>query len=63
MLRHWILLGAVLTTFFYLFVPGALWLVDSLLRNTLEQKLFIVKWHRLGILLALILWAIWLLNY
>ena len=59
MLRHWILLGAVLTTFFYLFVPGALWLVDRLLRNTLEQKLFIVKWHWAGVAISVVLWVVW----
>ena len=63
MLRHWILLGAVLTSFFYLFVPGALWLVDRLFRNILEQRLFAVKWHWRGMLVSLILWGIWLLNY
>jgi hypothetical protein len=59
MLRHWFLLGAVLLTFFFLFVPSVLWLTDRFLRKALEQRLFVVKWHPLWMLMAGVCWLVW----
>jgi hypothetical protein len=63
MLRYWILLAAVLTGFFYLFLPLALWLIDRLFRNALEQRLFKVKWNVIGIMIAFFLWVYSLLGF
>jgi hypothetical protein len=59
MLRHWFLLGAVLLTFFFLFVPSVLWLTDRFLRKALEQRLFVVNWHPLWMLMAGVCWLVW----
>lgn len=59
MLRHWILLGAVLTGFFFIFLPLSLWLLDKLFRGVLEQRLFKVRWIWPGVAAALILWVAW----
>jgi len=40
MLRHWVLLGVILTCFFVVFVPGVLWLLDKSFSNMLGQWLF-----------------------
>jgi hypothetical protein len=61
MLRHWFLLGAVLLTFFFLFVPSVLWLTDRFLRKALEQRLFVVNWHPLWMLMAGVCWLVWAL--
>jgi hypothetical protein len=61
MLRHWFLLGAVLLTFFFLFVPSVLWLTDRFLRKALEQRLFVVKLHPLWMLMAGVCWLVWAL--
>ena len=63
MLKYWILLAAVLTGFFYLFLPLSLWLIDRLFRNALEQRLFKVKWNVAGIMIAVSLWVYWLLGF
>ena len=59
MLRHWILLGAVLTGFFFVFVPLSLWLLDQLFSKVLEQQVFAVKWHWAGVAASLVLWLMW----
>lgn len=59
MLRHWLLLGAVLSGFFFVFVPGILWILDKMFSKVLEQRLFAVKWNRAGVAVSLILWLIW----
>jgi hypothetical protein len=63
MLRHWILLAAVLTGFFFLLLPASLWLIDRLFRNALEQRLFKVKWNVVGIMIAVSLWVFWVLGF
>lgn len=59
MLRHWLLLGAILSGFFFVFVPGILWILDKMFSKVLEQRLFAVKWHRVGVAASLLLWLIW----
>jgi hypothetical protein len=61
--RYWILLAAVLTGFFYIFLPVSLWLIDRLFRNVLEQRLFKVKWSVAGIMIAVSLWVFWVLGF
>jgi hypothetical protein len=61
MLRHWILLGAVLTGFFFVFVPGILWVLDKMFSKVLEQRLFAVRWNLSGVIAAIILWVYWCL--
>ena len=59
MLRHWILLGAVLTGFFFVFLPLSLWLLDKLFSGVMEQRLFAVKWYWAGVAASLALWLMW----
>jgi hypothetical protein len=59
MLRHWLLLGAILLGFFFLFVPFVLWVLDKLFSRILEQRLFAVKWHWVGVAVSLLLWLAW----
>lgn len=59
MLRHWFLLGAILTSFFYVFVPGVLWLLDKAFSKVLEQRLFAVKWHWAGVAVSVVWWVVW----
>jgi hypothetical protein len=59
MLRHWLLLGAILSGFFFVFVPGILWILDKIFSKVLEQRLFAVKWHLAGVAATLLLWLIW----
>jgi hypothetical protein len=59
MLRHWLLLGAILLGFFFLFVPFVLWVLDKLFSRILEQRLFAVKWRWGGVAVSLLLWLVW----
>lgn len=59
MLRHCLLLGAILTGFFFVFVPSVLWILDKMFSKALEQRLFAVKWHRSGVAATLLLWLLW----
>lgn len=59
MLRHWLLLGAILAGFFFIFVPGILWILDKMFSRILEQRLFAVRWNLFGVIAAIILWGLW----
>jgi hypothetical protein len=56
------LLSAVLLTFFYLFLPASLWLVDRLFSKALGQKLMTPAWNLYGMAGALLSWGLWWLT-
>jgi hypothetical protein len=57
------LLGAVICAFIFVVVPGILFLLDLLLRKPLGQRIFVVQWNKIGIILGLVFGLIyWLLR-
>jgi hypothetical protein len=56
------LLTAVLLSFFCLFLPASLWLVDRLFSKALGQKLMIPAWNKYGIIGAALCWGLWRLT-